>query len=43
MTFGFMPGVPPSLAPVDKLPEDDDRRSADYEAFREYLIQEHGR
>lgn len=35
--LGFTPEVPPSLAALDRLPEDYDRLDADYDRFREYL------
>jgi threonine synthase len=40
--LGFTPDVPPALAAAEKMPEDYDRMSADYEAFRKYLLQQHG-
>jgi threonine synthase len=39
--LGFSPEVPPTLAALDRLPEDYDRMEVDYEAFREYLIARH--
>jgi len=39
--LGFSPEVPPSLAALDKLPEDFDRMPVDYEQFRKYLISRH--
>jgi threonine synthase len=36
--LGFSPEVPPSLAALDKLPEDCDRMAVDYDQFRQYLI-----
>ena len=36
--LGFTPEVPPSLAALDKLPEDFDRLPVDYDQFREYLL-----
>jgi threonine synthase len=35
--LGFSPEVPPSLAALDKLPEDYDRMAADYDQFKRYL------
>ena len=40
-TIGFAPDVPPAMTAAIKLPEDFDRMGADYEKFREYLIQKH--
>jgi threonine synthase len=37
-TLGFSPDVPPSIAVAEKLPENYDRMSADYDKFRKYLI-----
>jgi len=37
-TLGFSPDVPPSIAAAEKLPENYDRMSADYDKFRKYLI-----
>jgi threonine synthase len=37
-TLGFSPEVPPSIAVVEKLPENYDHMDADYDKFREYLI-----
>jgi len=36
--LGFSPQVPPSLATLDKLPEDYDRMAVDYDQFKRYLI-----
>ena len=36
--LGFSPEVPPSLAALDKLPEDYDRMAADYDQFKQYLV-----
>lgn len=36
--LGFTPDVPPSLAALDKLPEDFDRMNADYSSFKQYLL-----
>jgi threonine synthase len=36
--LGFTPEVPPSLAALDRLPEDFDRLPVDYGAFRDYLL-----
>jgi threonine synthase len=40
---GWPPDVPPAMAAAIQLPEDFDRMGADYEKFKEYLIQQHGR
>ena len=40
-TIGFSPDVPPVMAAMNKMPEDFDRMSADYDKFREYLIRKH--
>jgi threonine synthase len=40
-TIGFAPDVPPAMAAAIQLPEDFDRMGADYEKFREYLLQKH--
>jgi threonine synthase len=40
-TIGFAPDVPPAMTAAIKLPEDFDRMGADYENFREYLVQRH--
>jgi threonine synthase len=40
-TIGFAPDVPSAMTAAIKLPEDFDRMGADYENFREYLIQRH--
>ena len=40
-SLGLTPAVPPSLDTLDELPEKYDRLDVDYEAFREYLIQQH--
>jgi threonine synthase len=37
----WSPDIPPVMAAALKLPEDFDRMNADYEKFREYLIQRH--
>jgi threonine synthase len=39
--LGFTPDVPPQMVAAEKLREDYDRMGADYEKFREYLIQVH--
>jgi threonine synthase len=39
--MGWSPDIPPAMEATNKLPEDFDRMSADYEAFREYLIKRH--
>jgi threonine synthase len=36
--LGFTPDVPPQMVAAEKLPEDYDRMSADYESLREYLV-----
>ena len=36
--LGFSPEVPPSLAALDKLPEDFDRMPVDYKQFQKYLL-----
>jgi len=36
--LGFSPDVPPSLAALDKLPEDFDRMPVDYGQFQKYLL-----
>ena len=36
--LGFSPEVPPSLAALDKLPEDFDRMPVDYGQFQKYLL-----
>ena len=40
-TIGFAPDVPPAMTAAIKLPEDFDRMGADYEKFRNYLIEKH--
>jgi threonine synthase len=40
--LGFSPEMPPSLAALDKLPEDYDRMAADYDQFKQYLINNYG-
>lgn len=39
--LGFSPEAPPSLAALDKLPEDFDQMPVDYERFREYLLRQY--
>jgi threonine synthase len=39
----WSPDIPPQMEAALKLPEDFDRMDADYERFREYLIQRHAR
>ena len=39
--LGFTPEVPPSLAALEVLPEDFDRMTTDYDAFRDYLAAAH--
>jgi threonine synthase len=36
--LGFSPDVPPAITKAEKMPEDFDRMSADYETFKKYLI-----
>jgi threonine synthase len=36
--LGFSPEVPPSLAALDKLPEDYDKMTVDYAQFQKYLL-----
>ena len=38
---GWPPDVPPSMTAAIQLPEDFDRMDADYEKFRDYLIEKH--
>ncbi len=40
-TIGFSPDVPAPMEAMNQMPEDFDRMSANFEAFREYLIQKH--
>ncbi|MGH7976669.1 MAG: threonine synthase, partial [Limisphaerales bacterium] len=40
-TIGFAPDVPPAMTAAIKLPEDFDRMGADYEKFKNYLIDRH--
>jgi threonine synthase len=40
-TIGFAPDVPPAMTAAIRLPEDFDRMGADYEKFRNYLIEKH--
>lgn len=40
-TIGFSPDVPAAMEERNKMPEDFDRMAADYEKFKEYLIQKH--
>ncbi|MEI6076756.1 MAG: threonine synthase [Verrucomicrobiota bacterium] len=39
--MGWSPDIPPAMDATNKLPEDFDRLGADYEAFKQYLIQQH--
>jgi threonine synthase len=39
--LGFTPDVPPAMAAADKMAEDYDRMSVDYEEFRSYLERRH--
>ena len=41
LMMNWEPDVPPTMAAALKLQEDYDRMGADYEKFREYLIQKH--
>jgi threonine synthase len=41
--LGFSPEVPPSLAALDKLPEDYDQMAAEYGQFKQYLTQNYAR
>jgi threonine synthase len=40
-TIGFSPDVPAAMEAMNKMPEDFDRMGADYDKFREYLLQKH--
>ena len=40
-TIGFAPDVPPAMTAAIQLPEDFDKMGADYEKFKEYLLQKH--
>ena len=40
-TIGFAPDVPPAMTAALQLPENFDRLGADYESFRQYVIQAH--
>ncbi|MEO6036360.1 MAG: threonine synthase [Verrucomicrobiota bacterium] len=40
-TIGFSPDVPVPMEAMNQMPEDFVRMSADYETFRNYLIEEH--
>jgi threonine synthase len=37
--MGWSPDIPPAMEATNEMPEDFDRMNADYEKFREYLIQ----
>ncbi len=39
--LGITPAVPPALAALENLPEDYDRMTVDYAAFRDYLLARH--
>jgi threonine synthase len=39
--MGWSPDIPPAMAAANKMPEDFDRLGADYEKFRDYLVQRH--
>jgi len=41
LMMNWEPDVPPAMAAALRMPEDFDRMSADYDKFREYLIQKH--
>jgi threonine synthase len=41
-TLGFSPDVPPTLAAIERLPEDFDRLGVEYAAFRDYLLERLG-
>jgi threonine synthase len=41
LMMNWEPDVPPTMAAALKLREDFDRMGADYEKFRDYLIQQH--
>jgi hypothetical protein len=38
---GWAPDVPTNMLASLRLPEDFDRMAADYEAFKQYLIEKH--
>src|SRR5271170_3574473 len=40
-TIGFSPDVPPVMEATNKMPEDFDRMGAEYEKFKEYLVEKH--
>lgn len=40
-TIGFSPDVPAPMDAMNQMPEDFDKMGADYEAFREYLVERH--
>ena len=40
-TIGFSPDVPDAMTERNKMPEDFDRMTADYEKFRDYLLAKH--
>ena len=40
--LGFAPEVPPTLAALDQSPEDFDRLTVSYEAFRDYMLAKQG-
>jgi len=39
--MGWSPDIPPAMEAINKMPEDFDHLGADYEAFKQYLIQKH--
>jgi threonine synthase len=40
-TIGFAPDVPAAMTAANKMPEDYDRMTADYPAFKDYLLAQH--
>lgn len=40
-TIGFAPDVPPAMTAAIQLPEEFDQMNADYDKFRDYLLQKH--
>jgi threonine synthase len=41
--MGWSPDIPPQMEVTNKLPEDFDQMSADYDAFKKYLIARHSK
>ena len=39
--MGWSPDIPPAMEATNKMPEDFDRMGADYDKFRDYLVQRH--